>query len=330
MKFSLFRYGTSVLYGAVLSLDSIAPDSGPSTGGKDFIIRGNAFIYPTYDDTFIGAVLDAVKWTDISSGTGAISVGSTHLQLSTGTTAGSVAGVESNGNFTNTQYESKVNIAPVTVLPTATVSLYTMQTYVDANNNASISVELDNEGNVTLNCRAYLGGSLKDEYTSAWTTGVSTFKILKWGTELYFYANGSLVYRSKQGSASSATFRYYVTNLTATYNVTGTVVEYVKNRPYVSFDDQVVHDLVVVSDTRARGLTPPSIDQKENLAAYEGLVDVSYVSYTTDTLSNAYDYFYVDSLTLIDEVQFDLKFSEIDDETVRTPSLSNRGLGGGK
>ena len=105
MKFSLFKYGTGILYGTLLSLDSISPDSGPSTGGVDFVIRGDSFQFLSFDDTFEGSVLDVTKWTDISSGTGTVATGSSHLQLSSGTTLGSVAGIEMLSNFTNVARE---------------------------------------------------------------------------------------------------------------------------------------------------------------------------------------------------------------------------------
>ena len=330
MKFSLFKYGTGVLYGVRRALDSISPDSGPSVGGVDFVVRGDSFLFESFDDTFEDIVLDITKWTDISSGSGSVTTGSSHLQLSSGTTVGSVAGIQMLATFTNVQYEAKVNIPPVLSNPTATVTLFQMQNYVDANNQANFIIELDNQGTVTLICQVYLGGSLKDEYTTSWTTGVATFKILRWGTDVYFFANGSLILKSKHGNLLSGTFRFFVDNKTTTYNVYNTVLEYVKNRPYAVFDDQVVHDLIVVSNTRARGLTPPSIDGRDQEAAYEGLADVSIVSDFTQTQANFYEYFYLDSLILLDEEQFDLKFSQIDDATVRTPVLSSRGLGGGK
>lgn len=330
MKFSLFRYRTGILYGMLLAFDSISPDSGPSNGGVDFVIRGDSFQFPSFDDTFLGALLDVAKWNDISAGSGSVTTGSSHLQLTSGITLGSVAGIEMLSTFTNIQYESKVNIPPVTVNPTATVTLYQMQNFIDVNNQANIIVELEDDGTVTLRCQVYLGGSLTDDYTTEWTTGISTFKILRWNTDIYFYANGFLIHSSKQGNLLAGTFRFFVDNRTTTYNVLNTVVEYVINRPYISFGDQVVHDLTVVSTNRARGLTPPSINDRNQAGSYEGLVDVSVVSNITQTQVDFYEYYYVDSLTLLNETQFDFKFSQIDDETVRTPTLSARGLGGGK
>lgn len=330
MKYSLFKYQTGILYGAVLTFTGISPDTGPSTGGQAFVVSGAAFEYPTFDDTFISPVLDAAKWVDISAGGGSIVTGSTHLVLTTGAVAGAVAGVEMLTAHTNVQYECRVTIPTVTVNPTANVNLFQMQNYIDANNYSNMIIRLSSAGVITLVCEVYLAGVLRDSYSTTWTTGFSTLKILRWYNDVYFYANGSLVLRSKRGSIANGKFRFFAANLAANYDIDGTVVEYVINRPYVAFDNEVVHDLTVVSDTRARGVTPPSLDNKEQSAAYAGLVDVAVVSNITQTQSDFYEYFFVDSLTLLDESQFGLKFSAIDDDTVRTPSLSSRGLGGGK
>ena len=330
MKFSLFKYQTGILYGAVLAFDSMSPDSGPASGGQNFIVRGESFEYPTFDDTFVSVILDPAKWVDISAGTGSITTGSSHLQLSSGAVLGGVGGVEMLTGHTNIQYEAKVTIPTITANPTATVTLFEMQNYIDANNQSNFIIELDNQGTVTLKCEVYLGGVIRDTYSEEWTTGASTLKILRWYTDVYFYANGSLFFKATHGSVLSGKFRFFVDNRTANYSVANTIVQHVINRTYVAFDNQLVHDLIVVSDTRARGLTPPSIDGKEQLAAYEGLVDVSVVSNITQTQADFYEYYFEDSLTLLDEGQFDLKFSEIDDDTVRTPVLSSRGLGGGK
>lgn len=330
MKYSLFKYQTGILYGAVLTFDSISPERGRSTGGENFVVRGAAFEYPTFDDTFLGLILDAAKWVDISAGTGSITTGNYHLQLNSGATAAGVGGIEMLTGHTNIQYEAKVNIPPVTVNPTATVTLFEMQNYIDANNQSNLIVELDNQGDITLRCQVYLSGTLRDEYTVDWTTGVSTFKILRWYNDVYFFANGTQIFKGTHGSTLSGKFRFFVDNRTANYSVANTIVQHVINRPYVAFDNQIVDDLIVVSDTRARGLTPPSIDGKGEDAAYEGLVDISVVSNVTQTQTDFFEYYYLDSLTLLDETQFDFKLSVIDDDTVRTPSLSSKGLGGGK
>lgn len=330
MKYSLFKYQTGILYGSVLTFTAINPERGPSTGGQEFVVSGGAFEYPTFDDTFISPALDLAKWVDISAGGGSITTGTSHLQLTTGAVAGAVAGVEMLTGHTNIQYECRVNIPTITSNPTANVNLFQMQNYIDANNYSNMIIRLDNTGTVSLICEVYLGGALRDTSTTSWTTGFCTLKMLRWYNDVYFYANGSLILHSMRGSSSTAKFRFFAANLTANYNVYNSTVEYVINRPYVAFDNQVVHDLELVSDVRARGVTPPSIDNKFQEAAWEGLVDVSVVSNITQTRSDFYEYFYVDSLTLLNESQFGLKLSEIDDETVRTPVLSSRGLGGGR
>lgn len=330
MKFFLFKYGTGVLYGPSLAVDTVAPDSGPSTGGQDFVISGNNFDFTTYDDDFTGGSLDLVKWTDISSGTGSVSTGSTHLLLNSGATAGSVGGIEMNIPLVNAQFESRVQIPSISILPSSTINLYTMQLYVDVNNYSNVEVNLYSDGSLKLELKVYTGGSLQDSYEEDWTTGLSTFKILRWSNNVYFYANGNFVYRSKQFVTTAAKYRFFCTNISSTYNIQNIVVDGVNNRTFSVFENEPVHDTITISNTRLRGLTPASVDSRDVSAAYKGLVDVSVVTETTVTVSSAYEYFYLDSLTLINNTQYGVKLSKIGDDSVRTPSSENIGLGGGK
>ena len=332
MKYSRFKYSDGVLYGYGLALTSIAPDSGPSTGGAEFVCVGTSFDYETFDDDFTGVTLDLVKWTDISSGTGTVTTGSSNLQLSTGATLGSMAGILMNTVFYESQYEIKVNIPTPTANPATSVSLINFEYYVDANNFARLYVSLSSAGAITLDCLVRKSGVDVDEYSESWTVGVSTFKVLVWQEYVYFYANGSLFFSTRHfDSALQGAFRVYAYNALSAYNVYNTVVEYIIHRPYVVFGDtQIVNDPTLVSSTRLRGITPPSVDSKGTEAAYAGLVDINVVIDSVQTLPDAYEYVYVENLILIDEPQFSLKFSDITDDTVRTPELATRGLGGGK
>ncbi|MDC1299967.1 hypothetical protein N8Z24_00510 [bacterium] len=332
MKYSRFKYSDGVLYGYGLNLTSIAPDSGPSTGGDEFVCVGTGFEYTTFDDTFTGVTLDLVKWTDISSGTGSVTTGSSNLQLSTGATASSMAGILMNNTFYETQYEIKVNIPTPTANPTSAVSLINFEHYVDANNYGRMYVSLSAAGAITLDCLVHKGGVDVDSYSESWTVGVSTFKVLVWREYLYFYANGALFFKTKHfDNGALGSFRVYAYNDSASYNVYNTVVEYIINRPFVVFGDtQVVNDAIFVSNTRIRGITPPSTDDFGTEAAYAGLVDINVVINDVQTLPSAYEYVYLKKLVLISEDQFDLTFSDITEDTVRTPELSTKGLGGGK
>jgi len=66
--YSAFKYGTGVLYGPVTTISAVDPAEGPAPGGNAFVITGEGFDPRQWDDDFTGAVLDTVKWTDISSG----------------------------------------------------------------------------------------------------------------------------------------------------------------------------------------------------------------------------------------------------------------------
>ena len=329
-KFSTFLYHTGVLYGETMALDSISPATGPSTGGTPFILSGVAFEFTTFDDYFIGGSLDPVKWVNACTGTGALATGATHLVLSTGFSAGSISGVQMDNTSRNSQYEIRVNIPPIPFNPTATIELVTLSKNVDANNYALLSIRCSSTGSITLASEIYRSGSLLVSESIDWTVGISTLKILQWYGNIYFYANGSLVYSSKSFPSSLGSYSVYSYNGAAAYDVHDIIVEYVLNRPYAAFDNQIVHDLIVVSDTRARGVTPPSIDYKDNIAGFAGLVDVAIVSSATISQSDFFDYYFVDKLTMVDNSQFTMKISDITDDSVRTPGTYNKGLGDGK
>lgn len=330
-KYATFIYGSGVLYGTSAIFDSIGPDSGPSDGGVDFTMLGSGFEYNTYDDTFELPMLDAVRWTDLSSGSGVVSTGSPHLALSTGATAGSVSGIESIQVYSNTQHETLVTLPKLIQYPVDTVKVFAYSLYVDALNYAEIYLSQGSSPNTLyLNCEVCVGGSTVDALIPiSWTTGSSTFKILRWGGTVYFYANGSLVFRSSRFVSTDAYLRFYSANLTATYDAT-CVVSYVIHKTYVAFGNQIVAEPTIVSDNRIRGFTPPSLDAKGQSGAYKGLIDVSVVGANTFTRSNYYTYYYLDRLILLENNQSNVKVSIINDSTVRTPVLASRGLGGGK
>jgi hypothetical protein len=330
MKFSTFKYHSGILYGGTPTFTSIDPDSGPSTGGQDFVIIGDAMLFETYDDTF--AILSGAKWTDASVGGGSVATGSSHLQLNTGAVAGGHAIVESLAAVnSDVQFEVKVNIPPQTIRPTSDVILFGLSLYIDANNAFNIGVIYDSTGAIQLRCYTYVGSTIRSSQSIDWTTGISTFKILRFYSDVYFYANGSLVFFSKEGKANTDAFiRMGSSNGASNYDIVNVVVEYIVNRPFVVFDDQVVHDTIAVSDTRLRGHTPPSMSAKDISAAFAGLVTVYVCSSDTLVSRSAYEYYFVDDLILNDDTQFSTKLGLIGDSTVRTPTGYTRGLGEGR
>lgn len=319
------------VYGFDTVLSAISVDSGPSTGGQRFVLTGESFGYSGYDDTWENSTLDAAKWSDISSGSGSISVASPNLLLNTGATSGSVAGVSSVSAVSNFQIETRVSIPAITTYPASSVSLFTYELYVDASNYCSFSVtQGTSRGTTALTASVVVGGRVVDTWSTSWTTGVSVFRILRFGSSVYFYANGTLFFSSKRFVTTGATVRYYASNDAATYSVAGVNVLHSLLKTFVAFGDQVVFDPVVVSSYRLRGLTPPSIDDRDQLAAYSGYVDVSVVSGGTVTRSNFYEYYFEDNLVVLNSPQFNVKMTIPDDTTVRTPVLESQGLGGGK
>lgn len=332
MRFALFKYGQGVLYGPSTMIDAVDPERGPSPGGNAFVLKGTGFDPRQWDDFFTGGILDPAKWVDISYGSGSVSTGPFHLELVTGATVSSAAAIESVAQWGSTQGEIRFTLPPITDYPTDIVVLMALTLWISANDYAEMRIELGTEpGTMVLRCEVYRGGVLADKLIKplSWTTGMSMFKILRWGSDVYFYANGEEISRSIRFTNAAAKFRIYTTNGTTTYNLQGVRVQWFYYRPFAVFQNQPVHDSVVVSDFRMRGLVPASWDLRRQDAAYEGLVHVHVVGNGPYTKRDAYEYYYVDALKVINSAQTDTKFSIIDDPQLFTPEGEGKGLGGG-
>lgn len=332
MRFNLFKYGTGILYGPSTALDAVDPERGPSPGGNPFVLKGTGFDPRQWDDLFTGLVLDPVKWVDNSFGSGAVATGAFHLEMTTGAVANSGAEIESVAQWGSTQGEIRFTFPPISEYPSDVVTLMAFSIWISSNDYAEVRIELGKEpGTMVLRCEVYRGGALADEMIKPlpWTSGMSMFKILRWGSDLYFYANGNEVWRSVRFTNAVARFRIHTNNGTTTYNLPGVRVQLFYYRPFAVFQEQPVHDSVVVSDFRMRGLVPASSDGKRTPAAYEGIVNVHVVGNGTYTKGNAYEYYYVGALKVINSAQVDTKFSIIDDPQLFTPSGEQKGLGGG-
>lgn len=330
--FSTFKYGTGVLYGSSTTVTTVAPETGPSPGENSFVLTGTGFDPRHWDDFFTGLVLDPVKWVDGSFGSGSVSTGPFHLELVTGAVALSGAGIESVAQWGSTQGEIRFTLPPISEYPTDVVKLMVLCLWIGANDYAIMYIELGAApGTLVLRCEIYRGGALADELIRPlpWTTGLSTFKILRWGSNLYFYANGNEVWRSQRFTDAAAKFQVGSTNGVTTYNLQGVRVQWFYYRPFAVFQDQPVHDSVVVSDFRMRGRVSPSADAKRVPAAYAGDVDVHAVGNGSFTLADAYEYYYVDALKVINSTQADTRFSIINDPQLLTPADEQKGLGGG-
>jgi len=328
--YSTFVYGTGVLYGVSASISSISPERGPSTGGNAFTINGSGFANAQWSSFFDGVGLDPLKFTDISAGTGTATTGSPNLVLSSGAVAGGSGAVESVATWTDAQAEAVVYIPPIATYPASEVELFAMTLYVDATNYATIGIYLGTSSStLVLRSTAVRNGATLDTVEEDWTVGTTKLKILRWGTTLYFYANGELFNVDEKFVATTATYRLSSGNVAATYTTTVRVSAFYW-RPYAVFDGRPVHDTTVVSEDRIRGLVPPSWDDKDTDAAYSGLVDVAVVGVGTFTDTDAYEYYYVDQLTIVNSGQSSVKVSLLSDSLLKTPSSSLRGLGNNK
>jgi|GEM_PF-5205800 len=333
MKFSLFKYGTGILYGWTTVFDTLDPLRGPSPGGNAFTIAGSGLDPRSWDDLFMAPVLDP-KWLNISAGSGFVTTGPFHLQMETGVVSGSVSGVESVYAWGDTQGEIRLILPPLPGYPTypAVVIVSALTLYVDANNYAEMRLELGSAGALQLRCDVYVGGSLVDELVKpfSWTTGLAMLKILRWRDEVLFIANGEVIFDSVRFILDAAKFRIWMSNPGTVYNLQGVRIEWFYFRPFAVWQEQPIHDTVVVSDTRMRGVIPPSRDERRKDAAYQGLVNV-YVVGASGTLGkkDIYEYYYINGLKLLNSAQTDIRLSVIDDDQLVTPTGEQKGLGGG-
>jgi len=328
--YSTFCYGTGILYGPSASIGTVDPIRGPSTGGNNFVIDGSGFANAHWSSFFTGAVLDPLKFADVLVGFGSATTGVPNLVLSSGDAPGGIGAVESVATWTDAQGEAVVYILPITAYPASEVVLSAMTLYIDATNYAMFGVYLSTSSStLVLRATVVRGGVPLSTKEVDWTTGLSKLKILRWGTTLYFYANGALFHEDERFVNTAATFRLSCANQAATYTITSNVQAFYW-RPYAVFDSRPVHDSTVVSEGRLRGQVPPSRNDKGKDAAYSGLVDVSVVGVGSFTATDAYEYYYEDQLTIINSGSSDIKVSLLSDALLKTPSASLRGLGNNK
>jgi hypothetical protein len=328
--YSGFQYGTGITYGMQTTIESVDPERGPSPGGNNFVITGTGFNPIQWDDTFEAAVLDTMKWSDISSG-GTLVTGLNHLLLSTGSSAGSFAGLESTAQWESCQAEIRVKLSAPSTRPLADVCILSFDLWVSSLTYCSVQVLLSADGILRLEIKAYSNGRLINQYPvyTEWTWGVSSFRILRFESDVYFIVNGSVFWKLEGFSAAPASYRISCDNLTAAFALNSLLVESFLYKPYAVFQSQPVVDSQVISGVRMRGTVPPSKDSSSRDAAYSGLVDVSVVSVGTLTLPQAYDYYFVAGLKTINDTQFSVEMSVVNDPQLVTPDGVLKGLGGG-
>jgi len=271
-----------------------------------------------------GVTLNLALWSDISSGSGSVNTGSSHLQLDTGITVSSIAGIESVVSWDYCQLELKVLLTEVSN-PSGVVRPIAFQLYVDANNYAIMYVELDSSGTYTLNCDVYRNGSSVGSYSEEVSTGSLNLRILRRDKTIYFIYNGTIVYYNSDFIISAAKIRIFSSNLTVGESVSATV-EWFYWRTYIAIGNELIYAPTVVSDTRIRGYTPPSVNDKGVSAAYAGPSDVLIVGAGDYVLVDGYEYYFEDRLRVMNIPQFDVLLSVVDDDQLITDSNRAKGL----
>lgn len=324
--YSIFRYGSGILYGTSSIIDYIYPNDGPSIGGNNFVITGVNFNPLQWDDGFTDALLDPLKWTDISSGSGSLSTGASHLQLSTGTTVGSVSGISSVAGWVGFQGEVRINIPSIYLFPDSSADLIVYQIRIDSNNYASMRISVDNVGKITLTCEVVLLGSVISSFSTTWTNGLSVIRILRYGEIVYFITNGVIIHAFYGFSLMPIYVRIWSENDPSVSYDVNTIVNEFKYKTFAVFGGRPVHNTTVVSDFRIRGIVVPSIDDKDQFAAYAGPVDVSVVGESPVEALGAYTYYYLDSLRVINSIQSGVMVSFINDNQIKTKDGVKKGI----
>lgn len=330
--YNTFLFGTGVVYGPAPLFDEIDPVTGPSTGGNLFTIDANGYLFSNamWSSFFTGVGLDPLKFIDISAGTGTATTGAPNLVLSSGV-AGGTGVIESVTSWDHAQAEALLYLTPISAYPVSEVEMGALTFYVDVNNYATLGLYLGaSPGTLVLRAEVVRGGVVLSTKETEWTAGLSKLKILRWDTTLYFYAGGELFHTDECFVTTAAKYRLSCSNNLATTYVTSCRVQAFYWRPYVVFDGRPVHDATAVSNDRIRGIVPPSWDDKDTDAAYSGDVDVVIVGTSIITTVDAYKYYYVGQLTIINSRQSAIKVSLLSDILLKTPADSLRGLGVGK
>jgi len=211
MEYGTFIYGTGIKYGSASSLESVFPENGISDGGDDFVITGEGFFNKGGDDDFTDILLDSVKWTDISTGSGSVQTGSNHLVLNTNSTSGQIAGIQSNTSYGNFQAEVLISI-PISSNPTGDIKCFVYDLYVNSTTKASIEIIKNSDGEYSLKTYTMNGGRITSERVTNWGRGNYTLKILRFGTKVYFITNGSVIFSAINFRSDPASVRLYCDN----------------------------------------------------------------------------------------------------------------------
>ena len=325
-KYLTFKYGTGYLYGYSATIDYVYPDTGPSTGGTDFVISGEYLKPVLWDDTFTVAPLDPTKWVDISFG-GSVTPGATHLYLDTSATPNSMAGIISLATWNSLQFEARVILPTITSYPATSFVVFNMTYWVDGSNYTVFQITLDSYGELLLSCVTTIAGTVVDTYSVEWSYGLSVLKLLRHGTMLEFIANGTVIHTFNSFSILPVYMVLYSLNDPVSTLACSCYVESILFKPFVVFADQIVHDVVAVSDYRLRGKTCASMSERHVSAAYAGPVDVTVVGFSDVTVADAFTYYFEDSLRVVNSEQTSTLLSFIDDTQLKTKDGVKKGIG---
>lgn len=274
----------------IISKSNLGEQKASHLGGEEFILFGRRLNDFSANDDFKSGALDAGLWSDISAGSGALSFSVLGTLLSTGVTAGSIAGIDG-----TVLYNNDID---------AVVS-YDVQTDIEFDPPASKVIlallELENASNSVVISREYDPAQFGNQISvivdgivtaiKATSGNSGTLRILRAGTSVYFFHDSDLILKHNDWTLVGVSANMRVNNIADVYDVSTIISDYVR-APVITFGGEACTDLDSFRTTRLFGTFPAYL----NVTGEDNPVDieVSTASNLTDTLlSSASNFSYV-------------------------------------
>lgn len=282
---------------------AITPDTGPLEGGTEVRVVSSALDMAACSDDFADGSLSAI-WTDTSSGTGYVLERSDDavVELSTGTTAGSSAGLETVETPNNVDVSVTIGVLAATIpFATSLVVLGELSLIVDptpsTETDLRVRVEATGGGRVARIIARVNGQTTTNQFSIIGTVGlgtdvaqgaVSNFRLIRVGSRVRVYVNETLL-ADLNWVPTVGSIQFQVLNdATDASSVLARARSYVRN-PVVVFGSEPMTTITSVGGTRLVGLTPevPSAQCRDPL-----VVDISIEGCggTTDSSTDAFTY----------------------------------------
>lgn len=288
----------------------LAPQTGLIEGGTPVRLTApTVFDMSACIPDFTDEVLDAGFWTDISSGSGDVrEIGDVgELQLDTGTTAGSVAGVRTQDTETDVDIavslsERLVDAPTLTDLTTFELSLYVsastiFRVYATRSSGlARIHTTVTVDGNTTFD-------NVIDTHS-----GGARLRLLRWGSRVRVFVNSAQRLEAAWEPAAASIELRAANDVSIDGRILTRIRQYAR-RPVVLFGEHPLEEIILRSETIIEGTTPAQ--------QLPGSVDINATGCEGDTDSEPDGFTYTISpgVTLIS--QSDATLTTLGDPIVR-------------